>query len=767
MEQRIRALISGRVQGVGFRPTVYRLAADLELSGFVQNSPAGVVLEVQGQRPDVAEFFRRLQFYPPPQARITGLVREEAPVQPGNGFRIVPSSRSGDLAVGLPPDLATCEACRRELFDPRDRRYLYPFINCTNCGPRFTLITALPYDRPSTSMAAFTLCPQCAAEYSRPQDRRFDAQPNACPACGPALRLLDAGGNTVAGDPLQGAVAGLLQGGILAVKGLGGYHLACAADRPEVIGRLRRRKRRPAKSLAVMFRSLADIQSECRLGEAELAALASPARPIVIVPRQARSSLPRELSPDTPDLGVFLPYTPVHELLLARVSPLVMTSGNRAEEPIALGEEDLAPILGTIADFALAHNRPIVRRCDDSVLKFSGAKPVFIRRSRGFVPEPIDLPWEGPPVLACGAELKNTFCLTRGRQAFLSQHIGDLTDAKTRKFYGEQISDLCRLLAITPEVVVHDLHPDYFSTRYARNSGIRQRVAVQHHRAHVASVLAEQGLAGPVIGVALDGAGYGGDGTVWGGEFFLADAGSCRRLAHFQAYPLPGGDAAVLHPERMALSYLRGELGDGWQAAAAVRLAGLSTSELDFLARMLDRNLQSPLTSSAGRLFDAVAGLLGLGAPVTYEGQAAIRLQTLAEGHPETVDPYGHLWRTGPEMPVLSFGPMIREILDDLGSGASPARVAARFHETVAAGVARACLNLARQEQVADVALSGGVFQNTLLLDRTTKKLQAAGLRVYSHERVPPNDGGLALGQAWLGLSQARNSAHKPPGSGR
>lgn len=754
MQKRARVAVTGRVQGVGFRPTVYRYAAELGLSGFVQNTPTGVLAEIQGEDASVSALLDRLCAHPPRQASIERLEAEEIPLGPNGGFAIRPSARSGDLVVGFPPDLATCDACARELLDPKDRRFRYPFINCTNCGPRFTIVRDLPYDREKTSMASFELCTECRTEFESPADRRFDAQPNACPACGPALALRSADGADLrADDPLHEAARRLRDGQIVAIKSLGGYHLACDAKNDGAVRALRERKGRPAKPLAVMFQSLEEIRRFAGVGEAEARELESPAAPVVILKRASGTGLSALLSPDTDDIGAFLPYTPLHHLLLSEISPLVMTSGNLSEEPIAKDEEELKRVLGRVADAALVHNRPIVRRCDDSVLKIVGGERLFYRRSRGFVPGHVALPLDGPPVLACGAELKNTFCVTRGRQAFVSQHVGDLVEYPAYRFYEEAVADLVRLLHVKPGVVAYDLHPDYESTRFARAYPAATKVVVQHHHAHVASCMIEHGLTEPVIGVALDGTGYGPDGTVWGGEFLVADLRDVRRAGHLKQYRMPGGEEAIRHPARMAFSVLVAEYGEEADEIAA-RLLPVSSAERGLLRQLVDGGTHAPITSSAGRLFDAVSALLGLCDTISYEGQAAIRLQTAAQAGPGRAYPLD-VQHDG-EALILSLAPMVRRVVEELASGVDKADIAAAFHRTVARGVADMCTALSEREGLRKVVLSGGVFQNDLLLGMVTEELARRGLEVFSHRQVPPNDGGIALGQAAVALARVR-----------
>lgn len=745
--KRVSVTISGRVQGVGFRPTVYRHAANLGVSGFVKNAPSGVIVEAEGDSGSVSDFLEKLRNEPPGRAVIERIEVKEITPTGENGFQIVPSLGSGDLTVGMPPDLATCDDCLSELFDPGDRRNRHPFINCTNCGPRFTIIHRLPYDRDKTSMASFKMCSKCASEYSDPTDRRFDAQPNACTACGPKLCIIDSNGRPMEGDSIRIAAGFLRSGAIVAVKGLGGYHLCCDALNDGPVRMLRERKRRPFKAMAVMFKSAGEIEKCCRLGEPEREELSSPARPIVVVPRRNPCGLSTLISPDTTDAGVFLPYTPLHHLLLNEISPLVMTSGNLADEPIAKDESELNRILGRVADYALVHNRPIVRRCDDSVVKIVDGRRLFLRRSRGHVPDSIELPFDGPSVLGCGAELKNTFCVTRGRSAFVSQHIGDLTDYKSYEFFLESTEDLFRLLEVRPEIAAHDMHPGYLSTRYARESGLKKLEAVQHHHAHIAACMVEHNLCEQVIGVALDGMGMGDDGTVWGGEFLVADLTGYRRAFHFKQYRMPGGDQATLNPERMAFSCLLSEL-DGDEAVTARVLPGIDGEMRGVLRRMIEKGLHSPMTSSAGRLFDAVSAMLGLCRRISYEGQAAIRLQTVAADSVDSAYPFSL------DNGVLSFGPMIREIVLDIEKGVDKGRISAMFHNTVALGVGAVCEEIRSQEGIKRIVLSGGVFQNELLLKLVAEKLRERGFDVYSHFLLPPNDACLALGQAAVAMAR-------------
>lgn len=754
MKRRVQICVTGRVQGVGFRPTVYRYATAAGLAGFVKNTPEGVLLEVEGEDLPVKSFISQLRLTPPAQARVESFVSEELQPIGGAVFEIMASQASGDLLIGIPPDLATCADCAREIRESSNRRYGYPFTNCTCCGPRYTIVRELPYDRAKTSMAQFRMCPSCQAEYSTPSDRRFDAQPNACSVCGPELRLLDALSEPVQGlvDPLATAVESLQAGHVLALKGLGGYHLCCDARNVAAIQKLRARKHRPTKPFAVMFATLEQIRAHCEVSDDEAAELGSTAAPIVILRRRPDSALPAEISPDTHDIGAFLPYTPLHHLLLDRMSPLVMTSGNNSEEPLARDEAELALLLGSFADFALVHNRVIVRRCDDSVVKLAGARRILLRRARGFVPGAIPLPMRGPPVLAVGGDLKNVFALTRQQQAILSPHIGNLEEFASFSFLKDAVEDLARLLCIKPEIVAHDLHPDYAATRFAREYPAHAHLGIQHHHAHVAACMVEHKLLGPVMGIVLDGMGYGPDETIWGGEVLLADLRSYQRMAHFQTCRLPGGDEATRQPIRTAWSQLVAEFGAEADAIAAEFLPALSEADRTTLRTMVERGIRSPVTSSAGRLFDAVSALLGFQQPISFEGEAAIRLQTLAET--SALPPYPFDLAKQREPWVIGFGPTLRAIVQDLRAGKVRSEIAGRFHRTVAAALVETCSGLRLRYARHEVVLSGGVMQNDFLLGLLHAGLQARGFKVHSHALVPPNDGGLALGQAAVALAQ-------------
>jgi len=745
MKTRVAARIVGRVQGVGFRPTVYRYATEMGLSGFVRNDSQGVTLEVEGEDQVITRFFRQLTLRPPQQAVIADIKTQVLPAKGEVEFRVEESRATGDTAVEIAPDLALCEDCRRELFDGRDRRHDYAFINCTNCGPRFTIIRDVPYDRERTSMADFRMCPACAHEYAEPASRRFDAQPNACPRCGPQLELLVAGGNPDPAHVIPHTQELLRRGRIVAIKSLGGYQLACDALSAECVARLRQRKHRPHKAFAVMFRDLATLRRHCVASEAEEAELLTAAAPIVVLRRAAGTALAPNIAPDTTTVGAFLPYSPLHHLLMETFDALVMTSGNLTDEPIVCDEAELSTLLGPLADAALTHDRDIVHRCDDSVVRVSQGQRQFLRRARGFVPSPIRIASASPVVLAVGGELKNTFCVVRGGNAFVSQHIGDLKDFRTLDFYRREIEEWQRLLHVTPVAIAHDLHPDYLSTKYAQQQVSPLPVGVQHHHAHIVSVMAEHELHEPVIGVALDGTGYGTDGTIWGGEFMVADRTDLERVAHFKAYPLPGGDKAVTEPWRMATSVLLAE-----HLPTHHRHAPL-------IEQMIATGFNTPLTTSAGRLFDAVAALLGLGDEVTYEAQAAIRLEAIADTSVTAAYEFRVITHERPW--VVDFGPAIQTLVAEKKSQVPIREIAAKFHNTVAAAVVQICRYVRGQRSLNTVALSGGVFQNEFLLRRVVEQLQARHFQVFTNTAVPTNDGGLALGQAAVAVARWEGSA--------
>ncbi|MBW3534245.1 MAG: carbamoyltransferase HypF [Gemmatimonadetes bacterium] len=756
MERR-RITVEGTVQGVGFRPYVHGLASRWSLAGLVRNESGAVVIEVEGSPEAVEGFLRDLPTGAPPLA-VIGRV-DHRPLRPrgDHAFAIAPSHAGGTHAsLTVAPDTAPCAACLGELRDPADRRHGYPFLNCTRCGPRYTVVTGVPYDRCRTTMADFELCPACRREYADPTDRRFHAQPTACPACGPSLRLVDPAGRATTGaDPLEEAAALLRRGSLLAVKGLGGWHLVCDAADAAAVARLRKAKAREARPLAVMVRDLAAASALCEMDEAAAAELASVRRPIVLLPRRRGAPVAEVVAPGAPvaeavapgasELGVMLPYTPVHELLLAAVDrPLVMTSGNRSGEPIAFQDDDALTRLGPLVDGLLGHDRPIAVRCDDSVVRPMASGITVLRRSRGHVPAPFALPVPAPrPLLAVGGHLKNTFALARDGAAFVSHHVGDLDGPRAWQAFRDDVAHLQRLLDVRPAIVAHDLHPDYLTTRYATGLEGVERVAVQHHHAHVASLMAEHGRTDPVLGVAFDGSGAGPDGTVWGGEILLADLADFRRIGWLEPVPLPGGEAAVREPWRMAASHL---VSAGVDPDEIPHLLPEARPGWPLLRQALARGLASPRTSSVGRLFDAVAALLGLRARITYEAQAAMALEAAAGRRPGTPWDVDLVARDG----GWSWNParIFQRIFADLATGRARGDLARDFHATVAEAVRTLCLRSRDAGGPGTVGLTGGVFQNALLVELTRTALEGEGFRVLLHRRVPPNDGGLALGQA-------------------
>jgi hydrogenase maturation protein HypF len=762
---RIRVRVEGVVQGVGFRPFIYGLAFRLGLAGFVGNDGRGVLIEAEGEAAALDCLVDALSTQAPPLARVERVEVEPLAATGLTGFSISASDRAGSRTVLVAPDTAVCADCLSEMADPGDRRHAYAFTNCTNCGPRYTIVRELPYDRQGTTMAAFTLCEPCEGEYQDPLDRRFHAQPVCCPDCGPRLRLLSADGAPLPGEPVTRAADLLAQGAIVAIKGLGGYHLAVAASNEHAVSTLRSRKHREERPLALMVPDVQAARRLCVIDDVEEALLLDAARPIVLLERHPdagpdtgpHAGVATSVAPGQRGLGVMLPYSPLHHLLaVAHPEPLVMTSGNVSSEPIAYRDDDALNRLAGIADAFLTHDRAIHTRVDDSVLRASRGGPLPIRRSRGFAPAPLTLPWEFPRhVLACGPELKNTFCLARDRHAFVSHHIGDLENHETLQSFTEGIEHFRRLFSVTPEVVVHDLHPEYLSTKYALE-GDAELLGVQHHHAHIASCLADNEVAGPVIGVAFDGLGMGTDGTLWGGEFLVADLTGFTRAAHLAPLPMPGGARAVREPWRMAAAYLDAAFGAQWPDTPTLkafrgrhdgRFDGRPGSRLEPVLSAARAGLNAPLTSSAGRLFDAVAALAGVRDTVTYEGQAAIEFEQLADRSETGL--YRAWVEVGPHDALLVHGAdLVGAVVADLDAGVAVPVVAARFHNGLAALVVEVCEHLRRDTGLAAVALSGGVFQNVLLVERCVAGLETAGFRVLTHRRVPPNDGGISLGQA-------------------
>jgi hydrogenase maturation protein HypF len=742
--------VSGIVQGVGFRPTVYRLASELGLTGFITNTAAGVSIEVQGLPEAVEDFLVRLRAEAPPLARITEVRVRDLPCDHDREFRILPSRAGEEHRTLISPDTALCSDCLRELFDPADRRFRYPFINCTNCGPRYTIVRDIPYDRASTSMAPFQMCPECQREYDDPRNRRFHAQPNACWECGPRAELWDAEGKRrAAADPITAAASKLSEGMVVAVKGLGGFHLAVDATNAPAVERLREHKQRVGKPFAIMVPDIDILERFCQVDDASRRLLLGPQRPIVLLPKKEPTPIAEGVAPLQRYLGVFLPYTPLHYLLFAAgaFQALVMTSGNISEEPIAIDNQEALERLRGLADFFLVHNRDILLRSDDSVIHGAAGRPRLWRRSRGYVPVPVFLAEELPPILAVGGELKNTICLTKGRHAFLSQHIGDLENLETYSFFAEVVSHLERILEIEPRILAYDLHPDYFSTRWALGQPGLEKVGVQHHHAHIASCMAENHLEGRVIGLALDGTGYGADGRIWGGEVLLADYRDFERAAHFAYVPMPGGNAAIHEPWRMAVSYLAQHFGRSFLELDIPFTRQLDSRRVEVALRMMEREVNSPLTSSCGRLFDAVAALVGIRQQVTYEAQAAIELE-MASGDGDEKGAYPFALEGEESELLIETRPMFEMLVKDLHEALPASVMSQRFHNGLVEVFARLAGLLRARAGLNRVCLSGGTFQNTYLLTRLEQRLRADKFEVFTHAEVPPGDGGLSLGQA-------------------
>jgi len=761
--------ITGIVQGVGFRPYVYRLAGEHQLTGFITNTEAGVSIEVEGNAESVSAFLARLPHEIPPLACITSIVVSDRPSNHDIDFCILPSRAGQERRALISPDVALCDDCLAELLNPADRRFRYPFINCTNCGPRYTIVRNIPYDRAQTSMAVFPMCPDCQREYDDPRNRRFHAQPNACWVCGPRVELWDCEGHQLPNaDPIAETVRLLVAGQIVAIKGLGGFHLASDASNEAAVTRLRERKRRVDKPFAVMAATLSSAQELCELDEVSRSLLQSPAHPIVLLRKRRPERLAASVAPFNRDLGMFLPYTPLHHLLFtgAPNGALVMTSANISEEPIAIDNREAVDRLRGLADYFLVHNREILLRADDSVMQVVGGRARTVRRSRGYVPAPVSLKEELPPVLAVGGELKNTICLTRGREAFLSQHIGDLENLESYQFFESTVAGLERILEVTPKLLAYDLHPDYFSTRWALSQADINRVGVQHHHAHIASCMAENHLEGAVIGIALDGTGYGTDGNVWGGELMRCEYRGFERLAHLDYIPMPGGSAAIMEPWRMAVSYLFHSMDrDFWDLDIPL-VRGLDRRRTQTLIQAIERGVNCPLTSSAGRLFDAVAAVIGVRERVNYEAQAAIELEAALEDHgvePASASalrvssadkPYPFDIREEPGGWVIDVRPMFNVLTQDVRDGVAVGVMSHRFHWGFVDVLTRAAELARNRTGLERVCLSGGSFQNRFLSTHLPGRLTASGFQVFTHAAVPCGDGGISLGQAVVAARQ-------------
>ncbi|MFC1907779.1 carbamoyltransferase HypF [Chloroflexota bacterium] len=746
--------VRGVVQGVGFRPFVYRLSQEHNLKGWVRNTSGNVEIELEGDEEYLNKFLADIEAKTPPMAHIEKVETTFHPLKGYTDFQIYQSlSQEGKYQL-VSPDIAVCDDCKREIFYPTDRRFYYSFTNCTNCGPRFTIIEDIPYDRPKTTMRKFKMCPECQQEYDDPLDRRFHAQPNACPKCGPSLELIDGNGNSVeSNDAIKAANALLKAGKILAIRGLGGFHLVCDATNEKVINLLRSRKRRPSKPLAIMVNNLEEVEKHCLVSPEERKLLESPECPIVLLRwKHSSSNISTTVAPNLKYLGVMLPYTPLHHILLRETClPLVMTSGNLSEEPIAKDNDEALRRLGGIADYFLIHNRDIFARYDDSVCMIEDL-PQVLRRARGYAPYPISLPFKSTQTLACGAELKNTFCITKDDHAFLSQHIGNMENEETLEHFENTIGLYKKLFRIKPEIIAYDMHPEYLSTKYALQAGSEQGlrlIPVQHHHAHIVSCMVENKVKGPVIGVAFDGTGYGTDGTIWGGEFLLADWSSFQRIGHLEYVPLPGGVAAIKKPYRMTLSYLYTLLGKDF-SLEGLPISKVNPTELEVIKKQLKQRINSPLTSSAGRLFDAVSALIGVREEIDYEAQAAIELEMLVPNEMEEIKlknyPFSIAEHQG--VRVVKLGELFSMIVQDIKNQVPTSIISLKFHSTVAQIITKMCKMIAKETGIPQVSLSGGVLQNRLLFRLATTALQREGFSLFTHHLVPCNDGGISLGQA-------------------
>jgi hydrogenase maturation protein HypF len=765
MNERWRIEVRGVVQGVGFRPFVYRLARRLELTGNVRNHASGVSIEIEGPGPGITSFLTALPIEAPAVAQLVGITQVQIDLQQDDSFSILESNHSGQADTFIPPDIATCAECLAEMLGPANRRYRYPLINCTNCGPRFTITRSIPYDRSQTSMASFIMCPPCQAEYDDPVDRRFHTQPNACWDCGPQLALLDPQGQQQPGAPVEEAIRRLRKGAIIAIKGLGGFHLAVDASNPDAVGELRRRKRRGKKPFALMCADLAAVQEVCEVSAQEAVLLESPQRPIVLL--RKTSAAYDALAPDGSHLGVFLPYTPLHHLLLANkgLRALVMTSGNLSDEPIAITNDEAFERLARIADFFLIHNRDILLRCDDSVVRVIGNQAQFARRSRGFVPSPVLLKTSGPSILAVGGELKNTICVSRGSAAFPGQHIGDLENLSAYGFFEESIAHFKDILGVSPKIIAHDLHPMYLSTQWAKRQAGARLVGVQHHHAHIAGCMAENQITGSVIGVALDGTGYGTDGQAWGGEVLIGSLQGFERVAHLAYVPMPGGVQVIHEPWRMAVSYLWQAFGEDWRShVAASWIERIPAQRLKLVEQLLGGTMNLAMTSSCGRLFDAVSALTLGKISVTYEAQAAIALEACCNPI-KSLNPYPfEICEDTIRETESSKGACLQiqtallfaALTQDLRDGVAPGIISRRFHDGLISALTSVVCGIAQRSKLLDVCLSGGSFQNAQLLQGLSTSLTDLGMKVHVNKQIPPGDGGLSFGQLVVAAHRTR-----------
>ena len=746
--KRVRYLFTGIVQGVGFRPFIYRLAERQGLAGFVQNRPDGVLVEVQGSSTAIDSFFSSVAKELPPLANITSVESSEIAVTGDTEFKIIVSEKEGQGDVHIAPDSAVCADCLKELFDPADRRFRYPFINCTNCGPRLTIINDIPYDRVHTSMACFPLCPKCRAEYENPANRRFHAEPNACPVCGPQLELRDAEGKIIpCEDPLEKAIEFITTGNVIAIKGLGGFHLCVNASSDEAVKKLRARKYREEKPLAIMVKDIEQARLIAELNDEEQLLLSSFQRPIVLLKKKKNALISNLVAPSVPNLGVMLPYAPLHYLVLEnKFTALIMTSANQIDEPICISNREAVTRLKSIADYFLVHNRDILVRCDDSIAFVTAGKPQLMRRSRGYASRPLLLKESFPAVLALGPQLKATQCILKDNFAFLSPHIGDMETPQARDFFHESLALMKRITQSDPQIIACDYHPAYYSTQVAQELNAARIITVQHHHAHIVSCMAENKIDGDVIGLAMDGTGYGLDGNAWGGEFLIANSTQFQRFGHLQYFVLPGGQKAIHEPWRIGVSLLKQAYGKSWpDIASRLKLAPDQTN-FELLDKIIKTRLNSPLSSGMGRLFDGVAAIMGLRCKVSFEGQAAMELEAKAKSAGQVL-PF-EILRNSDDSYILDVSAAIRAIVEDISSGKSMEEIASAFHATLAAAFASMSLEMRKETGINRVALSGGCFQNRLLLEGTMAELKKNGFDVYCHSQVPANDGGVSLGQA-------------------
>ncbi len=762
MTERMRINVTGIVQGVGFRPFIFNLARSLGLKGYVLNSSEGIVIDIEGD--NVSDFVDRMQTSLPPLSEIKSLKAEQLQPVGYTDFTIKESLTKKGRFTLISPDVSVCPDCLSELFNPKDRRYQYPFINCTNCGPRYTIIQDIPYDRPKTTMAKFTMCVTCSVEYHDPTNRRFHAQPNACPDCGPSITFVKRNGEILfeKKEAMESAIIASKDGAIVAIKGLGGFHLCCDAMNDKAVKRLREKKRKSNKPFALMSADTDTIKTFCIVSEPDEKALKSKERPILLMPKLPQSGISDAVSPNNNYIGAMLPYTPLHHLLFyspvvtqsfptPNFNALVMTSGNLSEEPIVIDNSEAVERLSDIADYFLLHNRDIYMRVDDSVVRNFKDKARIIRRARGYVPAPIDLNWEMPEVLACGGELKNTLCLTKERYAIMSQHIGDMENYDVLSFFEETLKNLKRSFKLEPKIIAYDMHPEYMSTKYALAQDGMGSIAVQHHHAHIASCMAENGIEEKVIGIAFDGTGYGTDGNIWGGEFLIVDFNNFERAGHFQYIPMPGGDKAIKEPWRMAASYLYRVLKDRSKIIEVFKKRGsglnrISENDIDVIIKMIEKRINSPMTSSAGRLFDAVSSIIGIKDKITFEGEAAIEMEMKAERKCTGFYPYEI--NSENNIMLIDTSLIIAGALKDIFLKMPQSLISAKFHNTMAEIVLDVCTKIKEESGLNITVLSGGVFQNMLLLEKAIKKLEDKGFKVITHSKVPANDGGISLGQA-------------------